>query len=97
MNIEMIEPLEGTSRADLLAQVALLDEDARGTLQQLTEIIVGTLTQRHGTVVLMADVKGDGVAQIIACGNPALVPALLYTASAAADAMFKPTAGATVQ
>jgi hypothetical protein len=96
MNIEMIDP-EAATPADLLAHIGLLDDDAQETLRQMTIVIISTLIHKTGTAILMADIKGDGIAQIIAAGNPALVPPLLYTASEAADAMFKRPAESTAQ
>ena len=97
MNIEMLEPPEEQEAAALMLKLELLDEDARGTLRQMSVVIIDTLLHKTGTVVLMSDVMGNGVAQIIAAGNPALVPPLLYTASEAADAMFKKPESSTVQ
>lgn len=97
MNIEMIDPPATNPNADLMTKLAELDDEAKGTLHQLSLIIIDTLIHKKGTVLLMADVMGDGIAQIIAAGNPALVPPLLYTASAAADAMFKKPYESTMQ
>lgn len=97
MNIEMIEDPAAVHVTDLLAQIGLLDDDAQETLRQMSLVIIATLIGKTGTAILMADIKGDGVAQIIAAGNPALVPPLLYTASEAADAMFKRPAESTSQ
>ena len=97
MNIEMIDPPEIDRTSGLETRLYALDEDARGTLRQMTLVILDTLSSKTGTVVLMADVLGNGVAQIIAAGNPALVPPLLYTGGEAADAMFKRPAGSASQ
>jgi hypothetical protein len=96
MNIELIEDA-AVSPTELLEQLGLLDDDAKGTLHQMSLIIIATLLSKTGTVILMSDIKGDGVANIIAAGNPALVPPLMYTASEAADAMFKRPEGSTQQ
>lgn len=97
MNITMDDTRDTVTGNEMLAKLALLDEDASGTLQQMSLIIIDTLINKKGTIILMADVMGNGVAQIVAAGNPSLVPPLLYTASEAADAMFKKPEASTVQ
>ena len=89
MNIE-------TTKEAAAMLVALSDDD-QSVLRQMTITIINTLLHKTGTVVLMADVMGDGTAQIIAAGNPTLIPPLLYTASEAADAMFKKPESSTMQ
>ena len=97
MNIEMLEDEPELAMEQVKAKLDALGVDGKATLHQMSMIIIDTLLSGTGTAVLMADVLGDGVAQIVAAGNPALVPPLMYTCSEAADAMFKKPEASTVQ
>ena len=78
-----VDTLNGMGMAQYLT-----DED-KATLLQISVYAVEVLRRKEGALVFMVDVKGNGRAEIIASGNPDIVPALMYAAQPAADAMFK--------
>lgn len=65
----------------LLLRIHLLDDDARAGLFVLMDQIVAMLENEQGCSLTFADLKGDGVLNVLALGNKELVRPLVRAAA----------------
>jgi hypothetical protein len=72
---------------------AALAEKDRQSITDMIDVAVAALSTENGALVLLVDVEGQGVAQMLAAGNQLLVEPLLRSADAVCDRVFSNHAG----
>jgi hypothetical protein len=80
---------------NLHARFLLLDEEDQKITTDIMGHVLDTLEGETGTLITMVDVKGNGLAEMLACGNPLLIQPLLEGAGEVARRIFAQPEGLT--
>jgi len=96
-DIEVADAKPVLALAEVNAMIATLDEAQRNCLQSVFELMVQTITNKRGSMVVVVDVFGMGHAQMLALGNTEMVPHLLDSTQKIANHLYKPETGDQLQ
>lgn len=78
---------------ELHGRFLLLDEEDQKITTDIMTRVLETLEGDSGTMIAMVDAKGNGFAEMLACGNPLLIEPLLQGAGEVAKRVFTQNEG----
>lgn len=78
---------------ELLTRIYMLDDDARRGLIVLIRPIITLLENGKGCSVTLVDPLGDGTLSVLALGNQALVPGIMYASAMIGETINRVPAG----
>lgn len=67
---------------------AALDEEDKNVIDDMLEVAIEALSTGRGAAIMLVDVEGLGVAQMLAAGNQLLIEPLLRSADSVCDKVF---------
>ena len=65
-----------------------LDEEDKNVIDDMLEIAIEALSTGQGAAIMLVDVNGAGVAQLLAAGNQMLIEPLLRSAESVCEKVF---------